>query len=67
MSEVAWSQSNIISEWANKQDPVSLLNFLDRKLEAGRPPDQFYVSQDTDSSCGMTHNVRAPSILFSPV
>ena len=50
MPEVAWSQSNIISEWANKQDPESLLNFLDEKLETGRPEGQLYISQDMDNS-----------------
>ena len=50
MPEVAWSQTNVISEWANKQDSESLLKFLDEKLEAGRPDDQLYVSQDTDDS-----------------
>ena len=48
MPEVAWSQTNVISEWANKQDSESLLKFLDEKLEAGRPDGQLYVSQDTD-------------------
>ena len=50
MPEVAWSQTNVISEWANKQDSESLLKFLDEKLEAGRPDGQLYVSQDTDDS-----------------
>ena len=50
MPEVAWSQTNVISEWANKQDSESLLKFLDEKLETGRPDGQLYVSQDTDDS-----------------
>ena len=50
MPEVAWSQTNVISEWANKQDSESLLKFLDEKLETGRPDGQLYVSQDTDNS-----------------
>jgi len=50
MPEVAWSQTNVISEWANKQDSESLLKFLDEKLEAGRPDGQIYVSQETDDS-----------------
>ena len=45
MPEVAWSQSNIVSQWANAQDPESLIQFLDSKLEAGRPANQLYVHQ----------------------
>ena len=45
MPEVAWSQSTIVSQWANAQDPESLLQFLDSKLEAGRPANQLYVHQ----------------------
>lgn len=55
MPEVAWSQTNVISEWANKQDSESLLKFLDEKLETGRPDGQLYVSQDTDD-LRMTQN-----------
>ena len=45
MAEVAWSQSSIVSQWANAQDPESLLDFLDSKLESGRPAGQLYVHQ----------------------
>ena len=56
MPEVAWSQTNVISEWANKQDSESLLKFLDEKLERGRPDGQLYVSQDTDDSSLVKHS-----------
>ena len=48
MPEVAWPQSTISSQWGNAQDPETLLNFLDSKLEAGRPADKLYVHQGTD-------------------